>query len=131
LATQHSFPDLCRRICSEQGWDLQPGGVHVSLDHGRHQVVALEIFEHEREELVRFSSTIGEAGKLTPVRLTIALRINAELAHGAFAVKDDQLVMVETLLLEDADPGEVEAAIRYLARTADYYERVIFETDVH
>jgi hypothetical protein len=131
VATQTSFPDLCRNVCEEQGWDLQPSGVHVGLDGGRHQVVSLEIFEHEHDELVRFSSTIGEAGKLTPVRLTIALRINAELAHGAFAVKEDQLVMVDTLLLEDADPSEIEAAIRYLAQTADYYERVIFETDDH
>ena len=129
MATHVAFADICRRICEVQGWDLQPSGVHVPLEDGRHQVVALEIFEHERQELVRFSSTIGEAEKLTPVRLTIALRINAELAHGAFAVKDDQLVMVETLFLADADPGEIEASIGYLAQTADYYERVIFETD--
>ena len=68
---------------------------------------------------------------MTPIRLTIALRINAELAHGAFAVKNDHLVMVETLVLEDADPGETEAAIRYLAETADYYEKAIFQTDEH
>jgi hypothetical protein len=103
----------------------------VPLDDGRHQVVSLELFDHEDEELVRLSSTIGEAAKLTPVRLTIALRINAELAHGAFAVKDDNLIIVDTLMLEDADPGEVEASIRYLAQTADYYECVIFETDDH
>jgi hypothetical protein len=126
---QVAFSEICRRICEEQGWDLQPSGVHVPLEDGRHQVVGLEIFEHERKELVRFSSTIGEAGKLTPVRLTIALRINAELARGAFAVKDDQLVMVETLFVVDADPRVIEASIDYLAQTADYYERVIFETD--
>ena len=40
-------------------------------------------------------------------------------------------MMVDTLMLSDADPGEVEASIRYLAQTADYYERVIFETDDH
>ena len=131
MVAQEAFSDICRSVCEERGWELNPSGVHVLLDDGRHQVVALELFDHEDEELVRLSSTIGEAAKLTPVRLTIALRINAELAHGAFAVKDDHLMIVDTLMLDDADRGEVEASIRYLAQTADYYERVIFETDDH
>jgi len=131
LVDHEAFPDICRRVCAERGWKLNPSGVHVPLAGARHQVVALELFDYEDEELVRLSSTIGEATKLTPVRLTIALRINAELAHGAFAVKDDHLMIVDTLMLEDADPAEFEASIRYLAQTADYYERVIFETDDH
>jgi hypothetical protein len=131
VVTQEAFPDICRRVCDERGWQLNPNGVHVPLEGDRHQVVALELFDYGEEELVRLSSTIGEAAKLTPVRLTIALRINSELAHGAFAVKDDHLIIVDTLMLEDTDPGEFEASIRYLAQTADYYERVIFETDNH
>ena len=131
MVAQEAFSDICRSVCEERGWELNPSGVHVPLDDGRHQVVALELFDHEDEELVRLSSTIGEAARLTPVRLTIALRINAELAHGAFAVKDGHLMIVDTLMLDDADRGEVEASIRYLAQTADYYERVIFETDDH
>ena len=129
MVTKEAFADICRRVCDEHGWDLLPNGVHVKWAGGRHQVVELEIFEHEQAELVRLFTTIGAIENMTPVRLTIALRINAELAHGAFAVKNDHLVMVETLMLDDADPGETEAAIRYLAETADYYEKAIFETD--
>jgi hypothetical protein len=131
LAADEPFPDICRRICEERGWELNPSGIHVPLSDGRHQVISLELFNYEEEELVRLSSIIGNTAKLTPVRLTIALRINAELAHGAFAVKDDHLIIVDTLMLEDTDPGEFEASIRYLAQTADYYERIIFETDDH
>jgi len=131
LVAHEAFSEICRRVCEACGWKLTPSGVHVALDNARHQVVALDLFDHEDEELVRLSSTIGRAAMLTPVRLTIALRINAELAHGAFAVKDDHLIIVDTLLLEDVDPGEFEASLRYLAQTADYYERVIFETDDH
>jgi len=63
------------------------------------------------------------------VRLMVALRINAELAHGCLAVHDDDLVMTDTLMLRDADSAEIEASIGYLAETADYYEKSIFETD--
>jgi len=131
LSANEAFGEICRRVCEEQGWDLLPSGVHLTWADGRHQVVELQLFEHEGKDLVRLISTIGATHDLTPVRLTIALRINAELAHGAFAVKDDNLVMVDTLLLQEADAGEVEGSIRYLAETADYYEKAIFETDEH
>jgi len=87
------------------------------------------IFQHEEEERVRLMTTIGDTRELTPVRLTIALRINFELAHGAFAVKDENLILVDTLMLEGVGPDELELSIRYLAETADYYEKAIFDTD--
>ena len=93
--------------------------------------MSLEVFQHEDEDRVRFFTTIGATSDLTPVRLTIALRINAELAHGAFAVRDDDLIMVDTHMLDCVDPKEIETSIRFLAETADYYEKAIFETDEH
>jgi hypothetical protein len=129
LVANKAFADICRRVCEEQGWDLLPSGVRVTCANGRHQLVELEVFQDGERELVRLFTTIGAVDNMTPVRLTIALRINAELAHGAFAVKNEHLIMVETLMLEDADPREIEASIRYLAETADYYEKAIFETD--
>ncbi len=131
MSATEAFSSVCRHICEEQGWDLLPSGVQITWPDGRHQIVSLEIFQHEDEDRVRLFTTIGETADLTPVRLTIALRINAELAHGAFAVKDDDLVMVDTHLLAGADPTAIEASIRFLAETADYYEKAIFETDEH
>jgi hypothetical protein len=129
LATRDAFPEVCRRVCEEHGWELKPAGVYVPLAHGRHQVVSIEIFQHEQHERVRLFTTIGGAKDLTPVRLTIALRINYELAHGAFAVKDDNLMLIDTLMLAGIGAEELELSIRYLAETADYYEKAIFETD--
>ncbi len=57
------------------------------------------------------------------------MSINVELAHGCLAVKNDHLVMTDTLMQRDADYGEIEASIKYLAETADHYEKTIFETD--
>ena len=129
MATQEMFGQICRRVCEQQGWELLPSGVHVKFRDGRHQVVSLEFFESEREELVRLYTMIGEIDGMDVRRLVAALRINARLAHGALAVRDDALVMIDTLMLEDADAAEIEASIGYLAETADYYEKVLFGTD--
>ena len=69
--------------------------------------------------------------RLGATRLLRALESNAGLAHGALAVHGGELVMVDTLMLKDADPGEVEASISYLAETADRYEKILFDTDEH
>lgn len=131
MATRESFGQLCRRVCQEQGWELLPSGVQITWGDGRHQLVSLEFFEVADEELVRLYTVIGAADAIDPTRLQSALRLNYHLAHGAFALRDHELVMIDTLMLEDAGPGEIEACISYLAETGDYYERSLFGTDEH
>ena len=75
------------------------------------------------------SLTIGDVEGMSAIRLTIALRTNAELAHGCLAIHDDHLVMTDTLMLRDTGLEVIEASIGYLAETADHYERSIFGTD--
>jgi len=129
LANQQHFAKSLERVCRDRAWDLLPTGVHVKLPNGRSQLIEIEFFQFKTEELVRLFTTIGEVESMNAVRLTIALRINTELAHGCLAVHEDHLVMTDTLMLRDADTAEIEASIGYLAETADYYEKTIFETD--
>jgi hypothetical protein len=131
VANRETFARACERVCEQQGWQLLPEGVRVGLPGGRHQIVSLEFFEFEQEQLARLYSTIGRAEGLAPGRLALALQINARLAHGALAVRDGQLVILETLMLDEADAGEIEASVRYLAETADYYEKTLFGGDDH
>lgn len=131
MATQDHFAQTLRRVCAERGWEFTPHGVRVRFASGRQQVVEIGFFEFQQEDLVRLHTTIGKIEELDPVRRTVALRINAELAHGALAVMDDDLVMTDTLMLNDADFGEIEASIRFLAETADDYEQKLFGTDLY
>jgi hypothetical protein len=125
------FAEKCREVCAAHDWELLPTGVFVQFSGGRHQLVRLEFFEYEMEELVRFSSTIGSVESLSRERLMTALRVNADLAHGGLAIIDDELCLVDTLLIEGADSQAVAASIEYLAKSADEYERVIYGTDEH
>jgi hypothetical protein len=131
VPTKEAFARLCERVCRDQGWSLLPTGVQIFGPDGRQQVVSLEFFEFEGNGLVRLYSIIGSTDDLGAERLALALQVNARLAHGALAVRDAELVMTDTLLLADADPGEISATLRYLAETADYYEKIFFGTDEH
>jgi len=128
---RESFGRICERVCREQGWELTPSGVRVILSSGRTQVVDLDVFEDGGRERVRLSTRIGPRSESGSGRMEAALRVNSHLAHGALAIGDDFLIMTDTLALEDTGGEELESAIRYLGRTADEYERQIFQTDRH
>ena len=129
MASQKHFAQILKRACQDQAWELLPSGVQVSWPNGRRQLIELKFFQFKHEELVRLFTTIGDVESMSAVRLTVALRINTELAHGCLAVHEDHLVMTDTLMLRDADFEEIAASIGYLAETADHYEQTLFETD--
>ena len=131
MAAKEVFARLCERVCRDEGWSLLPTGVQIFGPDGRQQVVSLEFFEFEGNDLVRLYSIIGSSDGLGAERLALALQVNARLAHGALAVRDGELVMTDTLILADADPGELSATLRYLAETSDYYEKILFGSDEH
>ena len=123
------FADKCRQVCEAHDWELLPTGVFVRFGDGRGQLVRLEFFEHELEELVRFSSVIGAIDSLSRERLVTALRANSGFAHGGLAIIDDDLCVVDTLIIAGAEARAVAAVIEYLARSADEYERIVFGVD--
>jgi hypothetical protein len=131
MASRESFAETLRSVCSECGWELLPSGVNVKHADGRHQVIYFEIFDFGEREVVRLISMIGDAKGLSRAQMEQALRANMSLAHGALALKDDELCMTETLSLEESDAGEIESAVAFIAELADTYEKLLFGTDRH
>jgi hypothetical protein len=131
MTPREAFEATCRGVCEERGWGFSGTRIELKFESGRHQLVELEFFDFEGEELVRLFSRIGSVKHMHPMRLTDALRLNFGLPHGALAVKDDELVVIDTLLVEGADAEEVEVSVRYLAETADHFERTMFGVDEH
>jgi hypothetical protein len=129
MSQEESFARICERVCAEQGWELLPTGVRVPLEAGRMQVVDFHVFESGERERVRLSTRIGPLSNVDEPRLEAALRVNAILDHGALAIMDDFVVMIDTLALEDTGADELEATIRFLGATADQAEERLFGTD--
>ena len=122
---------LIQRICSHFEWTYAADHVVVPLPAGRHQKVFFEVSEQDGEEMLRLHTLIGEAAMLNEPRMRAALRLNYQMRFGAFAIRKEQLALVDTFLLREADRDEVMASMKYLAETADYYEDHIFGTDEH
>jgi hypothetical protein len=128
---REAFDRICTEVCAGNGWALEGRRIDVPLDGGRHQKVSIEDFAFEGAALVRLVSTIGNAARVEPLRLVGALRINFGLPHGALAIRGDDLVMVDTVQPGRTEASELEASVRYLAETADRFERTMFGPDAH
>jgi hypothetical protein len=131
VSARERFDRVCEQVCEGQGWGHSETQFEIKFEEGRRQIVFLEFFDFEGEELVRFYTVIGSVKSMNPLKLTQALRLNFGLPHGALAVRDDELVMIDTLMVEDADPGEIEASAAYLAETGDHFEKTMFGSDRH
>ena len=124
-----SFPSIFKSVCDKNGWPCEGGQAEITLAHGRRQFVFMEVFTFNDEEMIRFYTVVGRADMLTEVRLRAALGINFGLPYGALAIHRENLVLTDTFLVREADYDEVESSIRYIANTADRYERLIFDSD--
>ena len=126
-----ALPEVFRKVADKAGWSYSGDTIEIPLEGGRKQTIKLLEFEHEGRSMIRAFTEIGDSKEMSPTRLESALSLNFGLPHGALAVHDGQLVMVDTFLLDDADEDEVESSLYYLAVTGDRYERLIYHTDQH
>jgi hypothetical protein len=127
--------DLINALAGQQGWTTTKEGPRFTLavpqGAERHQVVAVSEFTDNGEAMVRYTTRIGKATGLEGPRLRAALELNSRLPHGCLAVEGDHLVLTETRPLGTTTPETSGIAIRYIARQADSYEKLIFGTDIH
>ena len=126
-----AVPEVFQRGCARNGWPCEGNQAEIALEGGRKQKVLIDIFRHENDAMARAYTVIGSADALSETRLRSALGLNFGLAHGALAVHDEQLVMTDTFLVKDADEDEVDASLRFLAATADRYEKLIYGGDAN
>ena len=129
MSPRTDFDQIYASVCEQRSWTASAGQVEVKLEGGRQQIVHLDFFEYREEQLVRLYSIIGSTKKIRPDRLAYALELNFGLPHGSFAVRDDLLVLVDTMLLADVDVSELDACIAYLSEMADHYEQSMFGPD--
>lgn len=122
---------LLRATCEANGWEYFEHGAVIGVPGGRQQRVFLEPVRDDGEVKCRAYTVIGDASALSATRLEAALAMNFHLEHGALALRDSELVMVETVCLGRMNPAQLAEILCYIADTADRYERTIYGTDKH
>ncbi|MGE0710742.1 MAG: hypothetical protein AB7N76_27900 [Planctomycetota bacterium] len=126
------FREIVESIAVACNWQVTEGDngsicIEVPTGNSRTQMVLItDDVDIADQPIVRYWSVVGPA---EDIEFRRCLEENAKLAYGAFALQDGQLVLMDTQLVQDADPMEVGASIGNLAAYADRYERDLFGVD--
>ena len=131
MTGKDKFQETCEAVCEKRGWSLAAHQIDVPTKGSRKQVVYFNFFNYETREMVKLHTVIGSTARIRPERLIFALELNFRLPHGCLAVDKENLVMVDTLILEEVDSVEFESAVDFLAKTGDQYEAALFARDEH
>lgn len=118
-------------VCMRNKWQLTGRQATLPIEGGRTQVIELERFQFQGEDMARIFTLVGPADELSTVQLNAILGINFSLAFGALAFAKGQLVMADTFLIRHIDHDQLAFSMNFLAQTADDYERQIYGTDEH
>jgi hypothetical protein len=132
-----TLKELVESVSKLRGWeavlnhDRDAASLSVPQSGNRRQVVAISQFKDEEHAMIRFTTLIGGTDRLEAARMRSALELNLRLPHGCLAFDGTQLVMTETRPLKTSTPETTGDALEFMARQADTYEKLIYNTDEH
>ncbi len=107
--------------------------IDLKFSGGRHQTVFVEPSEHAAaDRLLRITSVCCPA---LSVYFEPALRLNAEILHGALAIAEIEgeavFVMVDNYPLSTVDPEEIRRSVLEVAHRADAIEKLLTGLDLN
>jgi hypothetical protein len=95
----------------------------LDLPGGRRQMVHVASRNEGGSPMARLWTKVAAAKDLSGARPMSALKMNANLAFGAFAVEGEELVLVDTFLLAESTPEHLLQSLKYLGQMADQMEK--------
>lgn len=128
---------ITRAFASQMGVSWRPHGAGFELrlifSNGRRQTVFVEPSAHAASErLLRIRSLCGRA---EPDYLETALRLNAEILHGALCIQEidgePTFVMVDSYPRATVDVEEIRRSVLEVAHRADAVEQYLTGCDRH
>ncbi len=121
-----NFQTLLQQVCAYNGWPMTftNGGARIEIptEYGRSQVVDVSVGQDPNaNQLVYVWSNIATTNYVQdPWYL---LQCNANLAYGGIAVRDNQVFLMDSMMLQTADAQTLVKIMYYIANTADQFEK--------
>jgi len=127
------FDVLLHKLADDKGWsllyvtddDLYKLTLPVPGDRYQDVYVAFRR-DAENWNIATIWTVISEVADFNLEVPTELLRFNWRTLYGSLAIKDEQVVLVQNQLTEEANWNEVGRAVAYMALTADGIEQEIY-----
>lgn len=120
---------LLQQIAHQRGWAMVSNHdgsakLEIPTEYGRSQVVHVTPGrDPDGRPLVFVWSVVCQTHSIgDPYYL---LRLNADLTYGALAVRDPNVILVDTQLVQTADHEELMRSVFYVGKFADELEKQV------
>lgn len=98
--------------------------MNILLEGRRKQILKASLFKDMEEEIIRLTTPVGKRADLSERKLAATLELNSTLNYGAFALRNEELVMTETFSLHRTPLTEALHIAQYMTKMADSYEQM-------
>ena len=125
-----NFENALLQITQSKGWQISKDtagtiGIVVPVKPGRTQSVYVTYGRDADQATVAFFWSICAEANVVRDPLAI-LRANYSLSYGAYAIKDQILIIQDGMLIEGADMATLVKVVWHIARNADGYEEAVY-----
>ena len=133
MTTPVTLEALVAGICKTASWPFEAAGdgwvIEIPQPEKRRQRVFATLFMDGATAMVRFTSRVGDSGKIDGERAKSALEFNFKMPHGSLATDRGLLVLTDTRPLQTTTPEASILVIRFIAKQADTFERTMYGSD--
>ncbi|MBU0552164.1 YbjN domain-containing protein [Myxococcota bacterium] len=123
------FLTLLQQVCQYNQWGMAQqydGAIRVEIptEYGRSQVVeVIQGRDPDGRPLVYYWTVVVSVQEVGDPWFLLGL--NADLPYGALAVRGNEVILIESQLMETADAEEVMRGIFYVGKYADQFEKQV------
>lgn len=93
------------------------------------EVIVTLAYDESGDRMINYYSMIAKVKTDYAELFKYSLEMNAAIDYGAIALMDDNLVLRNTLLLEDCEPHQFVKSLIYIAAKADELEELLTSKD--
>ena len=104
----------------------------IEFDNGRSQDMLVTLrLDESGDRVINYRSEIMEIKNDMPDLYKYCLKLNNTFDYGALALRENTLVMYNSILLEECDPVRFIKSLIYIAAKADEIEEMLLKEDTH
>jgi hypothetical protein len=125
-----NFENTLMQITQSKGWQISKDAagtivIIVPVKPGRTQNVNVTYGRDADQSTVAYFWSI--CAEVNVIRDPLAiLRANYNISYGAYAIKDQLLIIQEGVLIDGADLATLTKVVWHVARNADGYEEAVY-----
>jgi hypothetical protein len=104
----------------------------IEFDNGRSQDMLVTLrLDESGDRVINYHSEIMEIKNDMPDLYKYCLKLNNTFDYGSLALRENTLVMYNSILLEECDPVRFIKSLIYIAAKADELEEMLLKEDTH